>query len=182
MRSLVRTDRRDAPGWRRSGVVPRTLYFDIDGTLVHQTFGRAKGALAGGRFEALARRAGFDRLVCVSDAVSISGMLFESGQVQRPQDALAAFFSGTIRDDGRWLDGVELVEDPIRRCAFIDDAEDWYYVDDHAEAYLDRDRPDLLATAVRAGRVLPCDGSSDGREVARWLRSIGAGARTPYAA
>jgi hypothetical protein len=56
----------------------KTLYFDLDGTLVLSSFGQVKPRLDQGRFERGVRRAAFQRLVCVANSVAIISALARS--------------------------------------------------------------------------------------------------------
>ena len=152
----------------------RILYFDIDGTLVQRTFGAAKPALAAGRFERAVRRAGFDEIVCVSDAVLFTRVLL--GRDDHDAEAarvLQRFCGDTVRD-ARWFrQRVAPVGDPFDRCHEIDVEADWFYVDDHAHTYLERAG---LLRYEGCRRVLACRGAGDGEDVLGWLHEI-AGAR-----
>jgi hypothetical protein len=156
----------------------RVLYFDIDGTLVRPTFGPAKRALAGGRFERLVREAGFDRLVCVSDAVLLSRAVIEhcgcGGEVH---PAVYRFCNGTFSDRKWFRHNVDLVQDPTRRASEIDFDTDWYYVDDHAYKHLALAGLDHVGAW---GRTLSCDPHAEGHDIVAWLRGL-AEARPPGA-
>jgi len=55
----------------------KTLYFDINGTIAREY--QCKPALADGAFEQAVRKAGFERLVCMSNAQSFLKLLDEMG-------------------------------------------------------------------------------------------------------
>lgn len=153
----------------------RVIYFDIDGTLVRPTFGRVKKALGDGRFERILRRAGFDRVVCVSYAVTIARLFAEVGDVsprEETREILFRFCAGAF-EDRDWFDAnVELVRNPMGRVTEFDFGADWYYVDDRASWYLDR--AGLPAANVRE-RVLQCDPRTEGEDVALWLADLAPG-------
>lgn len=151
---------------------PRVLYFDIDGTLVQPTFGPAKPALADGRFEAAARAAGFDRLVCVSDGVLMARALAEHGLVD-PQGHLLRLCAGTVQDEVWFRTHVDGVEDPLHRGRHIDASTDWFYVDDFAPKYLERAHgPAAARLALTSGRALDCSQDADGEQVLQWLHGL----------
>ena len=158
---------------------PRVLYFDIDGTLVRPTFGRAKHALAGGRFERILHRAGFDRVVCVSDAVTIARLLAEVAPRRLRADVPSTLFRfcAGVFDDRAWFrEHVRAIQDPIERASEFDLREDWYYVDDHAWRYLARAG---IPPDDAAERVLQCDPHGEGEDVAAWLTGLAAGRLLP---
>lgn len=151
---------------------PRLLYFDIDGTLVRQTFGEAKRRLANGRFERAVRAAGFDGVVCVSDAVWMAQALAKDSGADVHQ-RLLPYCGGTIQDGTWFRENVELVSDPTRRGEEIDTEVDWYFLDDWAHDYLARAHGELFARrAEREGRVLTCRPDGSGADVLQWLRSL----------
>lgn len=153
----------------------RVLYFDIDGTLVLPTFGRAKHALAAGRFERLVRRAGFDAIVCVSDAVIISRLVRDMAPAGMRRDVdsmLFRFCGGTFEDRSWFRRWVEHVEDPVQRASEFDRGADWYYIDDHAHRYVARAG---IPACEADGRVLACDPHAEGEDVAAWLADLAAG-------
>lgn len=158
---------------------PRVLYFDIDGTLVRPTFGRAKHALADGRFERILHRAGFDRVVCVSDACTIGRLLAEVAPRRlQPcvRTTLFRFCAGAFADRDWFLDNVLSIENPIERAQEFDLGADWYYVDDHAYRYLARAG---IAPDDVADRFLQCDPHGEGEDVAVWLAGLAAGRLAP---
>ncbi len=153
---------------------PAVLYFDIDGTLVRPTFGAAKPALAAGRFEAAVRRAGFERLVCVSDAVLFGEILASAARIGAAHDVVLQLCRGTIRDAAWFGATTRLVADPLQRARFIDIHEDWYYLDDAAFTYLQAVGSPVLDRGVREGRVCACDPGGDGSDVLAWLSAVAA--------
>jgi hypothetical protein len=50
----------------------KTLYFDIDGTVLNIGFGQPKSTLANGQLEAAVREAGFQRIICVGNIILFS--------------------------------------------------------------------------------------------------------------
>jgi hypothetical protein len=65
----------------------KTLYFDINGTIVHEY--RCKPVLSGGAFERAVRRAGFQRLVCMSNIQNTIKLLADLG---KQPDSLSIMF------------------------------------------------------------------------------------------
>jgi len=150
----------------------RVLYFDIDGTLVHEPFGAAKRALANGRFERLVRAAGFDRLVCVSDAVSIGRLIASQWPGEDLMDTVLQLCGGTLHDGAWFRSHVRPVVDPIQRGRHIDMRHDWYFVDDWAAAHLEKAYPSTFIEYLRQGRVLQCNAAGSGDDIVAWLRRI----------
>jgi hypothetical protein len=112
----------------------RTLYFDLDGTIVHADFGHVKPRLAEGRLEAAIRASGFERLVCVANMCTIVSTLAELGHEVGGHDMIFRLCQGALRDD-RWFRlSTTLIPDGSRRARYIDFGGDWWWVDDRVMA------------------------------------------------
>ncbi len=146
----------------------KTLYFDINGTIAFEY--QCKPALMNGAFEQAVREAGFERLVCVSNVQNIIKMVEELGEAP---DRLAVTFNmcwGAFRDKD-WFHAVTtLVADPERRVGYIDYDGDWWYLDDLAQEYFEREKSSQLFEQHYGKRILAPDAASDGYEILRWLR------------
>ena len=118
------------------GAAGRTLYFDLDGTLIHMGFGSVKPRLAGAAFERAVRAAGFERLVCVANAVSIVHALEELGREADGVGMIHRLTFGAVSDEAWFRRVTTLVPDPRHRARFIDRTIDWWWVDDLAARYL----------------------------------------------
>ena len=150
----------------------KTLYFDLDGTLIHMGFGAVKPCLAKGGFERAVQAAGFERLVCVANAVAIVHALEEMGKQPDGFEMIFQLCLGAI-GDGAWFRRVTtLVAEPRHRARFIDFAADWWWVDDLALRYLTLEGMPGLYAAHRGGRILAPDPNGDGRDVIEWLDGI----------
>jgi hypothetical protein len=150
--------------------VPRTLYFDLDGTIVHGDFGHVKPKLADGALEKAIRRSGFDRLVCVANMCTIVSTLIESG---RDVDGLEMIFKlsqGAFRDESWFRASTRLIPDGSRRARYIDFGGDWWWVDDRALFFLDREG--LASHAAEKGRRLMIpQPDGDGADMIAWLEA-----------
>lgn len=62
-----------------------------------------------------------------------------------------------------------LIPDPDHRARYIELATDWWYVDDLAEEYLQKDGFANLYAANLGRRVLMPKPDSDGDEILQWL-------------
>lgn len=156
----------------------RTLYFDIDGTVLVLDTGLPKPALAGGRLERAIRDAGFDELVCVGN---FAGVIRVVWTVQPEYDGLGAILTlcAGVFQDGTWFrDRTRLVVDPRRRAAEVDLKEDWWYMDDQAESYFSIVNRGGVFRDHAGGRILCPDPTGDGEDVLAWL---GAPNRSPDA-
>lgn len=151
----------------------RTLYFDIDGTLLLGSFGAPKPALAAGAFERLVRAAGFERLVCVGNVVNIVRTLEKS----RPVDGLAMVLrvcQGVFEDEAWFRRVTTLVDDPAARARAVlgSSGLDWFWIDDLAAHYCEQAD---LAAAYRehvGTRILVPTPDGDGRDLAGWLAGL----------
>ena len=139
----------------------KTLHFDIDGTIVHEY--QCKPALTNGAFEGAVREADFERIVCVSNAQSIIKFLDDMGQAP---DGLRIIFDlcwGAFRDAVWFRQVTTLVPDPERRARFINMTGDWWYLDDLAKSFLDKEGlANVFAEEIRK-RILAPEPRSDGK-------------------
>jgi hypothetical protein len=147
----------------------KTLYFDIDGTVLDIGFGQPKSALANGQLETAIRRAGFQKLVCVGNIISVFHLASELG---RSVDEVRAIFNlcgGSFSDESWFRQVVQLVPDPKRRAQHINFTEDWWYVDDMAEEYLKLEKMEELLTVHRNQRVFIPTPTGNGQDMLDWL-------------
>jgi hypothetical protein len=80
---------------------PKTLHFDLDGTIVHADFGTSNEARrwpVGG----CDTRAGFVRLVCVANVCTIESSLVALGREVDGHDMIFQLCQGAFRDQ-RWF-------------------------------------------------------------------------------
>ena len=147
----------------------KTLYFDINGTLVFQY--ECKSALVGGAFERTVRQTGFERLVCVSNMQNTVTYLAKTGQTTETLGIIFDLCWAAFCDRVWFLKMTALVPDPEHRVRSIDFAGDWWYLDDLAEEYLAREGMTKLFRQSQRRRVLAPDPASDGNEILDWLQS-----------
>lgn len=153
--------------------MPRTLFFDIDGTLLVGSFGRPKAALADGAFERAVRAAGVERLVCVGNVIGIVRQL----EATRPIDGqgmVLRLCQGAFEDEAWFRAVTTLVDDPRRRARAVAarEAEDWAWVDDQAERYCaEAALGDFFAAHV-GGRIFVPTFEGDGTDVLAWLTRL----------
>ena len=150
----------------------KTLYFDINGSIVCEY--QCKPALADGAFEQAVREAGFQRLVCMSNAQSFVKLLNEMGHATNPLTIMFDMCWGAFCDADWFRQVTTLVPDPDHRALYIDVATDWWYVDDLAKEYLEKDGFANLFEANVGRRILVPSPGSDGSEILRWLANSGA--------
>ena len=149
--------------------VIKTLYFDINGTIVHDY--RCKPALSGGAFERAVRRAGFQRLVCMSNIQNTIKLVADLGT---QPDGLGIMFDmcwGAFRDANWFRQVTALVPDANHRALYIDVAADWWYVDDLAKEYLEKEGLANVFEGNVGGRILVPSSNSNGDEMLWWLKS-----------
>ncbi|HUK54079.1 MAG TPA: hypothetical protein VL099_12385, partial [Candidatus Binatia bacterium] len=131
---------------------------------------RCKPALAGGAFERTVREVGFERLVCVSNVQNTIRLLSDLG---RQPDSLEILFNmcwGAFSDLA-WFRRVTMtVPGPGRRVSYIDFSEDWWYLDDLAAEYFEKEGLAERFAANAGGRILAPPAQSDGSEILAWLR------------
>lgn len=148
----------------------KILYFDIDGTLVSPEY-EPKRALAGGAFEQAVREAAFARLVCVSNMGKIIQLLREMGKVS---DSLGLAFElcrGTFTDEAWFRQMTTLSMDAEHRAESVDYSADWWYLDDLASYFMEKEgRSDLLKANERR-RIFAPDPNGSGQDILDWLRT-----------
>ena len=150
----------------------RTLYFDIDGTLLILDTEEPKSALAQGRFEQAVRLAGFEKLVCIGNFVGVVHTVQRSLPLYDGLGVLFALCAGVFEDEDWFRMQVELVSDPEHRATSVDLTTDWWYLDDLAESYFrSAERCDVFR-AEKGHRILVPSPLGDGSDVLHWLASI----------
>jgi hypothetical protein len=150
----------------------RTLYFDINGTLLVGDGGAVKPRLGEGRLEDAVRAKGFERLVCVSTLVRSIRLAERSGRISDPPRILFELCRGAFRDEAWFRDHTVLPENVSPRLACIDLEGDWWYLDDFAAAYCgDAGRDDLFSDH-EGGRICQPEPRGDGADIIRWIDSI----------
>lgn len=150
----------------------RTLYFDIDGTVLVLDAGVPKPALAEGRLERAIRRASMDMLVCVGN---FAGVVQSVRAVRPGYDGLGVLFSlcgGAFSDETWFREHVEFVSDPKLRATEVKLDTDWWYMDDQAERYFAAAGRSELFRAHRGRRILEPSPRGDGRDVLDWLGTL----------
>ena len=152
--------------------MPRTLYFDLDGTVVHGDFGKVKPKLADGRLEAAIRQAGIERLVCVANICTIVTALIDMGRDADGHDMIFQLCQGAFRDEAWFRSSTALIPDGSHRARYIDFSGDWWWVDDRAQFFLDSEGLSPLAEQHRERRLMIPQPDGDGSDVIAWLESI----------
>jgi hypothetical protein len=150
----------------------KTLYFDIDGTVLGLESGLVKPSLSNGRFEAAVRRAGFDELVCVGNVVNVIQSLRELGQNPDGVEIVFELCGGAFSSEPWLREFCRLVTDPDERASEIDFSGDWWYVDDLARHYFERAGLATVLEENESIRILVPDPDGDGRDILYWLRRI----------
>lgn len=78
-----------------------------------------------------------------------------------------------VFDDERWFRSVTgLVSDPTARARAIDEAGDWFWVDDLAAEYCATSARSDLFAAHAGGRILVPSPDGDGADVLAWLAGL----------
>jgi hypothetical protein len=150
----------------------RTFYFDLDGTLLVESFGAVKPALARGAFERAVRAVRFDRLVCVGNAVTIAHTLRKLGREVDGREMIRDLCRDAIVDTEWFLSTLDLASNPEHRVCDIDFDGDWWYADDLAELYFARENLDVAFTEHNGERICITDPEGDGSDLLTWLAGI----------
>lgn len=131
----------------------KTLYFDIDGTILLNDQDAVKPELGDGGFESAVRRAGFDHLVCVGNFCAIAHAM---RRALPDYDAI----------------GVLFIEEPHHRASRIDLSIDWWYADDLAEHYMTAANQAAVFREHNGGRICVPDPVGSGQDLLEWLKQI----------
>jgi hypothetical protein len=147
----------------------KTLYFDIDGTILLSDQHDAKPCLANGRLEAAIRKAGFRKLVCVGNFSRIAEMLRGSGVEYDELAALLSICRGAFSDEPWFRAVTRLIANPEHRTGQIDFSSDWWYVDDLAAEYLRAANQEDVLRAHLGTRIFIPSRMGNGQDVIDWL-------------
>jgi hypothetical protein len=150
----------------------KTLYFDIDGTLLGLESGEVKPALLGGRFEQEVRKAAFNKVVCVGSVVNVIRSLEELGQDSDGMSLVLTLCNGAFSGERWFRESVQLVADPDERVSHIDFSGDWWYVDDLAAYYFEKAGLADVFEENEGCRIFVPDPDGDGSDVLEWLSQI----------
>lgn len=149
----------------------KTLYFDIDGTVLVEDADAVKDRLGNGALENAIQAAGFTQLVCVGNFAAIANTVRE---IHPDYDGIGVLFRlcrGAFEDEAWLRSKATLVLDPGNRAAHIDPSGDWWYVDDLAEYYMRIAGKANLFREHVGGRICVANPSGDGSDVLEWLGS-----------
>jgi hypothetical protein len=150
----------------------KTLFFDLDGTVILLEEGTVKPRLGGGRLERAIRRAGFEQLVCVGNAVALIAHLEELEMNPDGHQMIFDLCFGAF-EDRIWFRSVcSWIAAPRDRGNIITGLGDWWYVDDLAQRYLEQAGKGSLFELHNNKRILVPNPSGDGQDVLDWLEGI----------
>jgi hypothetical protein len=150
----------------------RTLYFDIDGTILSSEDGAAKIDLCDGVLETAIRRARFTHLICVGNIGIVANEIASQGIDYDAIEVVFRLCDGAFQDIEWFRSMTRMVADPEKRAEAIDLSYDWWYLDDLAAIYLrDADRAGYL-TGSSSHRVFIPDPGGSGNDILEWLNGI----------
>jgi hypothetical protein len=147
----------------------KTLYFDIDGTILLNDQNAVKAHLGSGRFETAVRKAGFTSLVCVGNFCAIAQGIKELGIGYDELGILYGLCRGAFQDETWLRNNTVLINDPRNRADFIDYSSDWWYVDDLAQYYMEIVGKANIYQENPGGRICAPSPNGDGKDVLEWL-------------
>lgn len=150
----------------------KTLYFDVDGTVLLADQDEAKSCLANGRFEAAIRRAEFSNLVCVGNFATIAHLMRD---LEIEYDELGVLFGicrGAFSDEEWFRSVTTLVANPEQRTTQIDFSGNWWYVDDLADEYFKAAGQAEILSAHLGSRIFIPNPTGDGQNVLDWLNTV----------
>ncbi len=98
-------------------------------------------------------------------------LLAEMGQTTDTLGIMFDLCGGAFCDRIWFLQVTALVPDPEHRVRFVDFAGDWWYLDDLAEEYFEKEGLSKLFLQNQGRRILAPDPEGDGNEILDWLRA-----------
>lgn len=149
----------------------KTLYFDIDGTVLVENEDTVKPRLGGGQLESAIKRAAFHQIVCVGNFCAISSAIRD---LDIDYDGVGVVFRlcrGAFIDEVWFRETTVLIEDPQLRVNSIDFASDWWYLDDLAQYYMAQVGKIDVYRENLGRRICVPDPLGDGSDVQEWLGS-----------
>lgn len=147
----------------------KTLYFDIDGTILLNDKNEVKADLGSGRFEAAVRKAGFSSLVCVGNFCAIANGVKELSVEYDELGVLFELCGGAFQDETWLRNNTVLINDPRNRADFIDYSSDWWYADDLARYYMEIVGKANIYQENIGGRIYVPSPNGDGKDLLEWL-------------
>ena len=149
----------------------KTLYFDIDGTVLVDDEEMVKTELAGGEFETAVRAAGFEAVICVGNFCAIAHAIRSMGIEYDGVGVLYSLCRGAFTDEAWLRASTVLIEDPVHRAEYIEYTGDWWYVDDLARHYMEKAGRVEVFTKYIGHRICAPDPKGSGRDIKEWLRA-----------
>jgi hypothetical protein len=147
----------------------KTLYFDIDGTILVEDKNAVKSELGQGLFEAAVKKARFEKLVCVGNFGAIAHAVKELGVEYDELGVLFGLCRGAFLNEA-WFRSVAVsIDDPQFRADSIDFGGNWWYVDDLAYHYLKNSGKADIFFEFLGNRICAPDPIGNGRDVLDWL-------------
>jgi hypothetical protein len=147
----------------------KTLYFDIDGTVLLDDENAVKSELGDGRLEYAIREAGFDQLVCVGNYGAIAHAVKSLAPDYDELGVLFGLCRGAFRNESWLRNNVTLIENPQDRAEYIDYSADWWYVDDLARHYMEKSGRAGIYQSALGSRICEPDPKGNGSDILSWL-------------
>ena len=156
----------------------RILYFDIDGT-INDYNDRVKPRLANGVLQRALEQSGFDELVCVSGWAT----MFLDAQRFHPIPNRSADLVERIRlvvedafpDESLFRQRCTLKFENDNRALHIETNADWYFIDDWAQEFFEKDFGAEAYSSWHGTRILQCDPFGDGTDVLEFIQRLNGG-------
>jgi len=150
----------------------KSLYFDIDGTILDQTTKAVKKKLQNGQLELKIREANFDRLYCVGNVNDIFHGLEEMGQNVDSVEIIYTLCFDAFTDFDWFVSNVFCAKKPDERIVKINFDVDWWYMDDLADQYFKKSGKNEVLKEQKGTRILIPSPVGDGEDIISWFESI----------
>lgn len=150
----------------------KSLYFDIDGTILDKSTKAVKKNLQNGQLELKIREANFDEILCVGNVNDIFQGLEDMGQQVDGVEIVYTLCFDAFTDFDWFGSNVYCTKNPDQRIKQIDFSGDWWYMDDLADRYLGNGGKNEILKQQKGNRILIPSPSGDGQDIITWLETI----------
>jgi hypothetical protein len=150
----------------------KSLYFDIDGTILDGSTKAVKKNLQNGQLELKIKEGNFEKIVCVGNVNDIFQGLEDMGQHVDNIEIVYTLCFDAFTDFDWFVSSICCLKPPDQRIKQIDFSGDWWYLDDQADKYLKKSGKNEILKQHKGKRILIPNPGGDGHDIISWLESI----------
>ena len=150
----------------------KTLYFDIDGTILDASTKAVKKNLQNGQLELKIKERNFDDIFCLGNVNEIFKGLDDMGQHVESVEILYTLCFDAFTDFDWFTKSINCLKTPGKQFRQIEFIGNWWYMDDQAVNFLRKCGKSEILKQESAKRILIPNPDSDGNEIISWLENI----------